>query len=196
MSIFSNIDVHDDANTFDNKWASCSILLLISLFEIDWHWFDCKLKNVILLISSSSIRWLVTMLNLLIILLTRVLFIAHFASQIRDFFIDSTKVERKRSTIDSMSERRKWCLMISSTIFLIEIRINFWYWWSLVTKSSSWKAWTMFCWLMIEVSLTRWREMTNLILESATKAKVNRWRIDRLSSELSVVDTRSRLMNY
>ena len=188
--------MHDNVDTFNNEWANCSILLLISLFEVVWHWLDYKLRSVISSTSSSSMRWLVTMLNLLIILLTSVLFIAHFASQIRDFFVDSTKIERKRFAIDSMNERREWCLVTSSTTFLVETRINFWYWWSLATKSNSWKAWTMSCWLMIEVSLTRWREMTNLILESATKAKVNRWRIDRLSSELSIVDTRSRLINY
>ena len=154
MSIFFDIDVHDDANTFNDEWASCSILLLISLFEADWHWFDCKLRDVISSTSSSSMRWLVTMLNLLIILLTSVLFTAHFASQIRDFFVDSTKIERKRFTIDSMSEKREWCLVINSTTFLIETRINFWYWWSLATKSNNWKAWTMFCWLMIEINCT------------------------------------------
>ena len=188
--------MHDDANTFDDEWASCSILLLIFLFEVDWHWFDCRLRDMISSTSSSSMKWLVTMLNLLTTLLTSVLSIAHFANQIRDFFVNSTKIERKRFATDSMSERREWCLVISSTTFLVETRINFWYWWSLATKSSSWKAWTMSCWLMIEVNLTRWREVTNLILESATKAKVNRWQIDRLSFELSVVDTRSRLMNY
>ena len=186
--------MHDDINTFE--WASCSILLLIFLFEVDWHWFNCKLRDVILLISSSSMKWLMTMLNLLITLLTSVLFTAHSASQIRNFFVNSTKIERKRFVTDSMSERRKWCLMTSSTIFLVEMKINFWYWWSLATKSSSWKAWTMSCWLIIEIDLTKWQKVTDWVFENITKAKVNRWRIDRLSFKLSIVDTKSRLMNY
>ena len=136
------------------------------------------------------------MLNLLIILLTSVLFIAHFASQIRDFSRNSTKIERKRSATDSISKKREWCLVTNSTIFQVEMRINFWYWWSLVTKSNNWKTWTISCWLMIEVNLTRWRKLTNWVLRSAAKAKIYRWRIDRLLFELSIFDIRNWSMNY